>query len=53
MQIKLKYGDSYITGEINDKNLVAVLLPKDQPEVEDPLLPVTEALSKPIGTSRL
>ena len=53
MQIKLKYGNSYMSAEINDKNVVGVLLPKEQTEVEDPLIPVKEALSSPIGTPLL
>ena len=53
MQIKLKYGNSYITAEINDKNLVDVLLPKEQSEAENPLIPVKEALGNPIGTPLL
>ncbi|ACV61878.1 conserved hypothetical protein [Desulfofarcimen acetoxidans DSM 771] len=53
MQIKLKYGNSYMTAEINDRHVAGVLLPKEQAEVDNPAGLVREALSRPIGTPLL
>jgi len=47
-KVELKYINSYVTVDVPDRNLLAVLNPEDFPGVSDPLQEVKNALMNPI-----
>lgn len=52
-ELKLKYGKEEISISFPTKNLSAILLPKDKPGVNNPLVEIKSSLQKPLGSPPL
>lgn len=53
MKIELKYGDSHLDLNLDEKNLLGILKLKETPGLPDVNLGLRQALDNPIGTKKL